>query len=158
MKLEPMKPAPPVTTSFTRAPSSTSTLGGFPDVRPGKVPRQPPFVTLRRLRREVQIREIDDPARGRRDVAQAVGHARRDPKEPGRPVAEHHTHASTFGPRALPNVEQNDQHAIGRRHVPDIRLSRVDVERLDHARLDLAVVDLTDGTVPERPGAAVTRG
>src|SRR5215467_6728298 len=137
MKLEPMKPAPPVTTSFTRSPSSTSTLGGFPDVRPGKVPWQPSFVTLRRLRREVEIREIDDPARGRRHVAKAVGHPRGNPKEPGVAVTEHETHTHAFGPRAFPNVEQNDEHAIGRRHVPDIRLSRVDMERLDHTRLDL---------------------
>src|SRR5262249_16614104 len=145
------------TTSFTRSPSSTSTLGGFPDVRPGKVPRQPSFVTLRRLRREVQIREIDDPARGRCHVAKAVGHPWWDSKEPGSTLAEHQTHARAFGPRALPNVEQNDQHAIGRRHVPDVRLSRVDVEGLDHARLDLAVVDLTDGEVPERLGASFIR-
>src|SRR5262245_12266674 len=101
MKLEPMKPAPPVTTSFTRSPSSTSTLGGFPDIRPGKVPRQPPFVTLRRLRREVEIREIDDPARGRRHVAKAVGHPWRNPKEPGGAVTEHESHAHAFGPRAF---------------------------------------------------------
>src|SRR5262245_7367714 len=98
MKLEPMKPAPPVTTSFTRSPSSTSTLGGFPDVRAGKIPRQSAFVTLRRLGREVEIRQVDHPARLRRHVPKAVGHPGRNPQEPGRAVTEHDTHAHAFGP------------------------------------------------------------
>src|SRR5439155_762596 len=54
---------------------------------------------------------------------------------------------------AAQHVEQDDQHAIGRWYVPDVRLSRVDVERLDDPRLDLAVVDLMDGEVAERLGA-----
>src|SRR5215831_5720295 len=59
-------------------------------------------------------------------------------------------HARALGLRALAYVEQDEQHPIGRRHVPDVGLALMEVERLDRAGLDLAVVDLAHFEALER--------
>src|SRR6267142_2284837 len=69
--------------------------------------------------------------------------------------AEREAHARALGLRALPHVEQHQQHPIGRRHVPDVGLALVEVVRLDRAGLDLAVVDLAYGEAGERLGMAL---
>src|SRR5438128_98666 len=102
MKLEPMKPAPPVTRSFTRSSSSRD----LPDVAARVVPRQPAFVRRRGLRREVQVREVDDPARGRPEVASTVGDSWRDADETRRAAAEHQPPTYAFGAGALSHVDQ----------------------------------------------------
>src|SRR5215468_10970934 len=76
-KLLPMKPAPPVTTSFM----SVSTSCHFPNVFAGEVPRQPTLVARRRLGREVHVGEIDDATTPLADIAHAVGDARRNEQE-----------------------------------------------------------------------------
>src|SRR2546426_437972 len=83
MKLLPMNPAPPVTSSFILAPRD------LPDVLAGEVPREPTLVARRRLGREVQVGEIDDASRPLREVAHAVGDAGGDQEQARAAVAEH---------------------------------------------------------------------
>jgi hypothetical protein len=87
--------------------------------------------------------------------AHAVGHARRDAHQAGSPVAQDEAHPHAFGRAALPNVEQDEQHPIGRRHVPDIRLRHVQVEGLDGPRGQLAEVHLAHGEADRARPAAV---
>src|SRR2546425_6534271 len=61
MKLEPMNPLPPVTSSFTSLPARH-----VPDLRARVVPRQPALVAHRWLGREMDVGEVNDPARRRR--------------------------------------------------------------------------------------------
>src|SRR5207244_13570006 len=77
MKVDPMKPAPPVTSSFIPL-----SAGDVPDLGPREVPGQPPLVAGGRLRREAEVREVDDVPGPRREVPRAVGHAGRDPEQP----------------------------------------------------------------------------
>src|SRR5213080_3071275 len=103
MKLLPMNPAPPVTSSFISAPRN------LPDVFAREVPRQTTLVARRRLRREVQIGEINDAAGALAEIAHAVRDAGRDDEQSGRAVAEHEPLPGAVGARALAHVEQQHQ-------------------------------------------------
>src|SRR3989454_6449880 len=150
MKLEPMNPLPPVTSSFTSLPARH-----FPDLGARVVPRQPALVAHRRLGREMDIGEIDDPAGRRREVPHAVRDPWRNAHEAGGAGAEGEPHARAFGLRALSRVDQDQEHPVGRRHVPDIGLALMEVERLDRPGLDLAGVDLPQGEAGDRLRMAV---
>src|SRR2546422_8505775 len=150
MKLEPIKPLPPVTSSFTMLPSRH-----FPDLGARVVPRQPALVAHRGLCREMHVGEVDDPSGPRREVPDAVRDAGRDAHEARGAGPEGEPHAHAFGLSALPHVEQDHQHPVGRRYVPDVGLALVEVERLDRAGLDLAVVDLAHDEAGEGLGMAV---
>src|SRR5207237_9125215 len=82
MKLLPMNPAPPVTSSFISAPRH------LPDVFAREVPRQTTLVARRRLRREVQVGEINDAAGALAEIAHAVRDAGRDDEQSRRAGAE----------------------------------------------------------------------
>src|SRR5439155_1576187 len=66
MKLLPMNPAPPVTSSFISAPRH------LPDVFAREVPRQTTLVARRRRRRGVQVGEMNDAAGALAEIAHAV--------------------------------------------------------------------------------------
>src|SRR5438128_10622629 len=99
MKLLPMNPAPPVTSSFILAPRD------LPDVLAGEVPREPTLVARRRLGREVQVGEVDDASGRLPEVAHAVRDAGRDQEQARAAVAEHDALARALGARALAPVE-----------------------------------------------------
>src|SRR5262245_58856879 len=152
-KLEPMKPEPPVTRSFTagnllrpsgQPPSFTSTANHVPDLGSGEVPRQAALVALIGLRREVGVDEIDDATARRRQVLHPVGDAGRNSDEPGGPVTQNEPTMDIHALRLRAHVEQHQEHLVPGRHEPDVRLALVEMERLDGARLHLAVVDLLD--------------
>jgi hypothetical protein len=63
----------------------------------------------------------------------AVSDARRDAHEAVLAVAEHEAHRLAFGRRAGAAVVQHQQQLVARRHVPDVGLAMVHVERLHRA-------------------------
>src|SRR5437867_6860332 len=109
MKLEPMNPLPPVTSSFTSLPARH-----VPDLRARVVPRQPALVAHRWLGREMDVGEVNDPARRRREVPNAMRDPGRDAHEARGAGAEGEPHTCAFGLRALPHVEQDQEHPVGR--------------------------------------------
>src|SRR5215468_6290784 len=123
-KLLPMKPAPPVTTSFIGAGAArpAQAVGGLfemlrgsaqrclspaarlgssardlPHIRPAEVPRQPTLVTRRRIGGKVHVGEIHDAPATVREIAHAMRDARRDDQQPRGAVAEHHTLSHALG-------------------------------------------------------------
>src|SRR2546427_9485680 len=114
------------------------------------VPRQPPLVARRGLGREMKVGEVDDPSRRRAEIPHAVGHPRRDAQQSRRTVTEHEPRAHALRLRALADVDEDDEHAVARRHVPDVGLARVQVERLDRPGAELAVIDLSQREARER--------
>src|SRR3990172_12784663 len=97
MKLEPMNPLPPVTSSFTALPARH-----VPDFRTRVVPRQPALVARRRFGREVDVGEVDDASRGRTEVPHAVGHAGWNANEARGARTEREPQPRPLGLRALP--------------------------------------------------------
>src|SRR2546428_8574464 len=152
MKWERMNPLPPVTSSFTSLPARH-----VPDLRARVVPRQPALVAHRWLGREMDVGEVNDPARRRREVPYAMRDPGRDAHEARGAGAEGEPHTRAFGLRALPHVEQDQEHPVGRRHVPDVGLALMEMERLDRSGLDLTVVDLTEREARNRLGMAVRK-
>src|SRR5437867_13295703 len=110
-----MKPLPPVTSSFTRL-----TPRHVPDVGARVVPRQPPLVAHRGLRREVEIGEVDDPSGCLPDISHAMGDAGWDAQEPRRAVAQHEPHAHALRLRALTDVDEYAAHKVYRGHVSEV--------------------------------------
>src|SRR5262245_3227263 len=139
MKFDPMKPAPPVTRRRTLASRHV------PDVGARIVPGQPSLVAGRRFGTELDVDEINDPPDTGAKIAHAVGNAGRDANQPRAAISQHEPHLDPFRRRSLANVEEDEQHAIGGRHVPDVGLADVEMVGLDDAGLDLAVVDLAYG-------------
>src|SRR5438552_2798182 len=127
-----------------------------PHVGARVVPRQSPLVARRGLRREMEIGEVDDPPGRLAEIPHTVGHTRRDAQEARRAVAQHEPHAYAFRLRALADVDEDDEQAVPRRHVPDVGLAGVEMERLDRARGELAVVDLPQRETRDRRGPSVT--
>src|SRR3989441_4261753 len=150
MKLEPMNPLPPVTSSFTSLPARH-----VPDLRARVVTRQPALLAHRWPGREMDVGEANDPARRRREVPYAMRAPGRDAHEARGAGAEGEPHTCAFGLRALPHVEQDQEHPVGRRHVPDVGLALMEMERLDRSGLDLTVVDLTEREARNRLGMTV---
>src|SRR5206468_13069900 len=118
--------------------------------------RRPAVGAHRWLRLEVETGEVDDPAGCLPDIAHAMGNAGWDAQEPRRAVAQHEPHAHALRLRALTDVDEHDEHAVTRGHVPDVGLAGVEVERLDRARRLLAVVDLAQREPSDRRGPSVT--
>src|SRR3989475_8089690 len=140
-----MKPLPPVTSSFNRlAPRHVPYVGAR------VVPRQTPLVARRGLGREMKIGEVDDPSRRCAEIPHAVGHPRWDAQQSRRTVTEHEPRAHALRLRALADVDEDDEHAVAWRHVPDVGLARVQVERLDRPGAELAVIDLSQRDARER--------
>src|SRR5689334_7051937 len=102
-----MNPAPPVTSSFTRASS------------PRRPCRRSPRASGPRHRwragREVDVGEIEDTAEDFAEIAHAVSDAGWNHEQPRGAVAEDDAPAHTLGRRALADVEQHDEHPIRRR-------------------------------------------
>src|SRR5207247_7228949 len=61
-----------------------------------------------------------------------------------------------FTLRALADADEDDEQAVPRRHVPDVGVAGVEMERLDRARGELAVVDLPQRETRDRRGPSVT--
>src|SRR5262249_42481000 len=135
-----MKPAPPVTRIFTGGLSPHD----VPDVRPGKVPRQPSLVGLGRGPAELHVDEIDDAAPGRREIFHAVRHPGRNAHEARGTVAQQEPARHVRGRRTGAHVEEDQEHLVPGRHEPHVRLPPMEVEGLDRTGLQLAVVDLLD--------------
>src|SRR5207247_186477 len=143
-----MKPLPPVTSSFTRL-----TPRHVPDVGARVVPRQPPLVAHRGLRREVEIGEVDDPSGCLSDISHAMGDAGWDAQEPRRAVAQHEPPSSAnrlSSTSSTPSMAGADPYdwtwkarlACGVRSIGSASILRL---RLDQAQQVLAV-----GVVPHR--------
>src|SRR5262245_21486306 len=133
-----MKPAPPVTSIFTRGLS----LDQVPDVRADEVPGQPALVALGGSRLKLHVDEVDDAAARGADVLDTVGHARGDADQTRGTVAHGKAADDLLGGRARPEVDQDEQHLIAWWDEPDVGLAPVQVERLDGPGVYLAVVDL----------------
>src|SRR5437870_608465 len=129
MKLLPMNPAPPVTSSFILAPRD------LPDVLAGEVPREPTLVARRRLGREVQVGEIDDASRPLREVAHAVGDAGGDQEQaraaPARSWRRCRRRGASAPPRAprrwrwRPRTSARGTRAWRRARIPSLHRARV---------------------------------
>src|SRR5207247_11226598 len=110
-------------------------------------------------RRESEIGEVDDPPGRLAEIPHTVGDTGRDAQEARRAVAQHEPHAYAFRLRALADVDEDDEQAVPRRHVPDVGLAGVEMERLDRARGELAVVicrsvEPATAAVPPSPSRA----
>src|SRR2546427_11645287 len=101
MKLEPMNPLPPVTSSFTSLPARY-----VPDLRARVVPRQPALGAHRWLGREMDVGEVNDPARRRREGPNAMRDPRRDADEARGAGAGGEPAPCAFGLAALPHGAQ----------------------------------------------------
>src|SRR5262245_65448018 len=103
-----MKPAPPVTSIFTRGLS----LDQVPDVRADEVPGQPALVALGGSRLKLHVDEVDDAAARGANVLDAVGHAGGDADQTRGPVAHGETAEDLLRGGASQAVDQDEQHHV----------------------------------------------